>query len=145
MKAAETKVKKFEAEAAKILRAGTWTPHLKKFLFLVCIGFSTFYRAGFIPSYFTQKFSEKISVTDLGTRIWCFFDPWILFRFFFILDLIFVIREKHPGSATLENHKNRMWWWFPVLSIRELYSGSGFFHPGSQILDQHFSNREQDP
>jgi hypothetical protein len=77
MKAAETKVKKFEAEAAKILRAGTC-----KILCLVCIGFSTFYRAGFIPSYFTQKFSEKISVTDLGSRIWCFFDPWILFRFF---------------------------------------------------------------
>ena len=55
---------------------------IKNFLCLVCIGFSTFYRSWFIPSYFTQKFSEKISVTDLGSRIWCFFDPWILFRFF---------------------------------------------------------------
>jgi hypothetical protein len=28
-----------------------------------------------------------------------------------------------------------MWWLFPVLSILELYAGSGFFLPGSQILD----------
>ncbi len=29
-----------------------------------------------------KNFLKKISVTDLGSRIWCFFYPWILFRFF---------------------------------------------------------------
>ncbi len=111
---------------------------IKNFLCLVCIGFSTFYRSWFIPSYFTQKFSEKISVTDLGSRIWCFFYPWILFRFFWswiwyswygknILDLpqkqnVMVISSvKYPWALC------RIW----IFPSRIPNPGLAFFQPGT--------------